>query len=126
MRSIGKNEELINELSGELNLTSCKIYKIDIYMLGENLLIEVYIKLLYSKSEDNIKLRFSQVKEYSFIYNSDYTFYNVEIYKFFKVENDVYISFDPIDEDENVSNSDQDYILSKNVEGFFISKSEGI
>jgi len=41
------------------------------------------------------------------------------------IRNSFFISFDPIDEEETISNSDQDYILRKNVEDFFVSKTEG-
>src|SRR5688572_16624817 len=121
MKNIGKNDELINLLSGDLSLLSSKLYRIDIHndaTLG--LVIELYIELLYAKTDKQIKLVFSGIEEYSFYHQQAHYFYNIEQYKFFKEDNHFYISLDPYTEDEVISPEDQDFILSTGIEGYYI------
>jgi hypothetical protein len=121
MRLIGTNDELINLLSGDLSLLSSKLYRIDIHndaTLG--LLVELYIELLYAKTDKHIKLVFSQIEEYSFYYQEARNFYYVERYKFFQEDNHFYLSLDPYTEDETISPEDQDFILSTAIEGYYI------
>jgi hypothetical protein len=118
MKLIGKNVELIQFLEGDFSLISSKISRLDIYKENEDVSIEVEIELLYSKKEKKLKLKFIDIIEYSFYYNSQYIFYNIEDYKFF-IENDiVYVSFDPFDQEVHISLEDQDFIKSKSVEGY--------
>lgn len=107
-------------VSENYNILSSNIYKILLSKNRDSLAIEVFFKLLYSKGGENLMLRFSGVEEFSFYYNSQYIFYNVESYKFFKKNNKIYVSFDPSDEDESMSSNDQDFITSECVEGFLL------
>lgn len=122
MNQIGINADLMSFLSGNLTISSSKLYKLDIAGDDNGLVIDVYLELLYSEDNNHLKLRFTDVQEYSFYYNSQHVFYNVEIYKFFINNGRVYISFDPVDEQENISVDDQDFILSKKVEGYIFQK----
>jgi hypothetical protein len=118
MKSLGKNEELIKVLSDNLSLLSAKLYKIDIYEDSEyGLTIELYLELLYAKTDKFLTLKFTGIEEFSFYHHRTYYFYNIERYKFFKIESGFYISLDPNSEDEVMSSEDQDFILSTNVEG---------
>jgi len=60
-------------------------------------------------------LKFNRVKEFLLFWNSDNIFYNVESYKLFKINNYVYLSLDPFDESNSISEKDQDYILCENM-----------
>ena len=121
MRYINKNGELINTLSGSLSLLSARLYRINIYNDANlGLLIELYIELLYAQTDKQIKLVFSGVEEYSFYHQQAHYFYYVERYKFFNADNRFYISLDPYTEDETISPEDQNFVLSTEVEGYFI------
>lgn len=119
---IGKQEEIVNKFQGEFTLLSSSLDSINIYRRDHVLCIDVKLQLAYKKGENNILLRFVDVLEYSFFYRSNRFFYNVEIFKFFKAENIFYVSFDPVNEDENMSDEDQDYIKATSVEGFLNSQ----
>lgn len=126
MKKIGVNEGLIEYLVGEFTLLSSKISRIDMHTINYALLIDVYIDLLYSKNEKILKLTFTGIEECSLYYKSSYDFYNIERYKFFKSNNYYYISFDPYDEIEEISSDDQNFILSRNVEGYLFASKEEI
>ena len=118
---IARNGELINRLNDKMSLTSSKIKRIDIHKKDEALQIDIYLELLYNKDQNNLMLRFIGIESFFFLYQSDYFFYNVEIVKFFHTNsNQIYISFDPINENEIVDSDDVDYIISAEVEGYFI------
>jgi hypothetical protein len=121
MLIIEKQEELINKLQGSLSLISSRLLKIIVYKQNELLCIDVEAELIYKKHDNKILLKFIDVTEYSFFYTSNRFFYNVEIYKFFKTRDLFYISFDPIDEIEMISEDDQDYIKAHSVEGYILN-----
>lgn len=122
MKYIASNENLIDILKNDLSIISAKIYSINIYKTIDDVLsIDVNLKLLYANTKDTLLLRFIDIKEYSFFYHFDYFFYTIEIVKFFFEESKVYISFDPIDETNVISENDQDYIISKSVDGYFVT-----
>lgn len=121
MEYIGKDEALLGTLSGDLSLLSSKLSGIHVSRNDESeVVIELYLELLYAKQKNSLKLVFKIIKEFSFYYNQNYNFYNVERYKFFKEGEDFYISLDPNNEDDTISSEDQDFILSKHVEGFLL------
>lgn len=120
MNFIAKNEELIKKLGGKSSLISSTINAIHVLKDRDAVIIEVDFTLMYNNTNNEIKLRFLDVQEYLFYYNSDNIFYNIERLKFLKLNTDIYICFDPSNEEERRSEDDQDYILSKDVEGFWI------
>ena len=120
MNFIAKNEELIKKLGGKSSLISSTINAIHVLKDRDAVIIEVDFTLMYNNTNNEIKLRFLDVQEYLFYYNSDNIFYNIERLKFLKLNTDIYIRFDPSNEEERRSEDDQDYILSKDVEGFWI------
>ncbi|RAJ83329.1 hypothetical protein CLV59_103293 [Chitinophaga dinghuensis] len=121
MLYIDKNEGLINYLSGKYSLISSKLYRMDIYNDAKSdLIVDLYFELLYTPVNSRIKLTFTEIEEYSFYHHRSNYFYNVERLKFLRKDNFMYLSIDPYDEDQNISIEDRDFILSKNVEGYFI------
>ncbi|MGN6395783.1 MAG: hypothetical protein ACTHMI_09475 [Mucilaginibacter sp.] len=86
----------------------------------DGLVIEAEFELLYDPGSV-LRLRFTEIKEYSFYWNSRFSFYNVETYKLIKKENLFYVSFDPEDETLlDISGNDQDFILFGGFEGYYI------
>lgn len=121
MEIIETQDRLLNILSGNLSLVSSRLTKVCIYDEDNRLCIDVGLELMYNRKGNNkILLKFIGVEEYSFYYSSHRIFYNVEIYKFFKSGELFYVSFDPVDESEVVSDDDQDYIKAKSIEGYFV------
>ena len=114
-----KNNDLLNSFSEKFNLLDSIVSKILIFLDNNNdLTIDIYLKLSYPKNM-NLQLKFHGIKEYSFYWNDNYIFYNIERFKFHKEKNLFYISLDPDGEDEVISSSDQDYILCETIEGLF-------
>src|SRR5438477_4237576 len=107
MELIGKNEILIETLQVNLSLTSSQILMIRIFNLADKLYIDMEIELLYAADKKRIALSFIDVQEYSFYHSPNHYFYNVEIYKFFETNGQFYVSFDPVDESETISDEDQ-------------------
>ena len=126
MRFIGKDDVLFEILKKDIKIISSSIIRIDVFKQGFDLIIEVDIKLLYSKDK-YIKLRFGGIKEYSFYFNSNHIFYNVESYKLIKDNNLFFISFDPENEMSlSASDNDQDSILCSSFEGYFLDLREQV
>jgi hypothetical protein len=119
MTYIAKNEELLNYLTGDKSIISAKISRFDIFYADYKLNIDVYMALLYSKDEKQLKLQFQNVSEYGMFWTSDHHFYYIERYKFFKCDKGFYISFDPVDEKLEINTDDNDFILSSNIEAHF-------
>jgi len=117
MSTIGKNDELLKYLSlHKLYILDSELFKIDIFEKGNTPSIELYFKL--SNKSKLLKVKFTNVKEYSFYYRSDHYFYNVERCKFFKKDDLFYLSVDPYNEAEEINDEDQDFILCNEIEGY--------
>lgn len=99
----------------KFSVFSANIYKINISK-DEYLTINVYLKLMYPRGK-YLNISFLKVKEYSFSWNENYIFYNIETLKFFKKDDLFYISFDPDGSDDTISKNDQDFIISESIEG---------
>ncbi len=115
--TIIKDDELISILTGNNSLISATVEGFEIFKSDYDLNIDVHIKLLYSKTNPHLILKFKQVLEYSFFHSSDQDFYYIESYKLFKSDKGFYLSLDPFDETENIHLQDQDYIIAKSIEG---------
>jgi hypothetical protein len=121
MKLIAKNDQLIAALTDTETMLDGKLTRLNIYEdLKIGLIIEVYINLLHSKKQNEIVIRFLEVEEYIFYYSNSSYFYYIERCKFFASANKYYLSLDPYDEKEVVNQQDQDFILSKSIEGYRI------
>ena len=98
-------------MSGQLD-------SINIYRRNYILYIDIDVSLLYAAR--NCRITFVDVQEYLFYHTADRYFYNIERFKFFKSGELFYISLDPFEEDLSVDERDQDFVLSRGVEGFFL------
>jgi hypothetical protein len=123
MEYINRNEELLTQSVPErYYILDSLITRFDIYFENEQLYIDVYFSLPYSrfKADKTLKFHFIGVTEYEFYWNDKFNFYTVERYKFFKSEKGFYISFDPYDESEIILDEDHNIIFCNEVEGYFI------
>jgi hypothetical protein len=116
-----RNDSLVELLQEDNSLISGKIIKIEIKS-EKFLSISITLELMYSKQFKWAQLKFVNVEEYLFYYSKEHIFYNIERYKFFRcLDGRFYISLDPADENEEISEEDQDFILSLEVEGLLYS-----
>lgn len=121
MEFLGKNEGLLKRLIDKLTLLDGRIQSITFYNDKNGLLvITILLEILYYKEKSQIKLVLNDIIEYSFYYQSQYSFYNIEWYKLRKVDDYFYLSLDPSDTTDERSYDDQDFIACGNIEGYLI------
>jgi hypothetical protein len=122
METIYKNDELLQLTKGTYYIHDSLVSRFDIYRQDYQLQIDVYFNSEdpRSKKGKKLKIHFTDIIRYQFLYSNNYHFYNVESYKFFKSENGYYMSLDPFDASEDISEEDEDLILCKNIEGYFL------
>lgn len=119
MQLICSDEKLIARFLGENSLLDGKIEKIEIFDVDSSVCININFDMRPSSDYQKVQFKFSGCKGYSFSYSDDYYFYNVELLKFFQGEDGLfYISFDPCDETEAISDEDQDFILCRGVSAY--------
>ncbi|UZT99074.1 hypothetical protein ODZ84_05765 [Chryseobacterium fluminis] len=107
----------------ENSLVSTKIESVSLDKdeLGE-LKIQITISGFSKKSKFlKITLLFSDIIEFKFYYSNIYNFYNIENFKLLHLTNQIYISFDPDNVNNNISEDDSDFILAKKLELFTIT-----
>ena len=124
MTLLAENDSAVSNFSGNRSILSGSLLKVEIYSEAGTLIVDLVLKLLYSQEHPSFKLRFLNVKEYSFYHSSDHIFYNISNYKFFRIDEFFYLSLDPEDEKASRSTNDSDFILSKTVQAYSISLSE--
>ncbi|WP_131539555.1 hypothetical protein [Pedobacter nototheniae] len=117
MEKIGEDENVIHYLVNDLSLISSRLK--DIIITGSDGNVRISITFLLSRINADVVLVFHNVYEYSFYHNNKYDFYNVEYLKFFKKNERIYLSLDPAD-GSNISDDDNDFILSESIEGFIL------
>jgi hypothetical protein len=123
VKYIGKNEGLLNFLTGEkINILDAEISRFGIYYEDYQLKIDIYMTLTKSHSQNDreLKLQFQNITECCLYHNSDHHFYCITNYKFFKCDKGFYISFDPYEEISEIQPEDNDFIISKEIEGSFL------
>jgi hypothetical protein len=118
MEKTYKNEALLELTRGSYYIHDSSVSRLDIYQ-SDQLNINIYFNSIV-KHAKQLKIHFSGIIRYQFLYNDSHHFYNVERYKFFKTEDGFYLSLDPFDESEEISENDEDLILCTNIEGHFI------
>jgi hypothetical protein len=113
---IYSDEKLIARFLGNNSLLDGKIGKIEIFSSGLSVCVNMIFYMRSSSDYQKLQFRFVGCKKYSFLYSEEYYFYDVELLKFFQTEDGLfYISFDPCDEIEVISDEDQDFILCREV-----------
>jgi hypothetical protein len=124
---VAKNEEVFSKLSFDNSILDSKVNKIEIDQSGSSMDIKVEFELMREKANySKIVILFKNVIEYGFYSTNAYLGYVARL-KFFKSpdQNYFYISMDPVDENENISEMDQDFIKSTEIECYsLITKTE--
>ena len=94
----------------DFSLLSSRITKYVVYEDDGLICMDLYFRLVYPKGL-LLKMTFKDVKEYSFYWNSNYYHGIIENFKYIQHDGLHYISFDPDEEVDAVSEADQDFIL---------------
>lgn len=111
-----KDLEALNFFSNEHTLISSSLTQINIYEEDYKLIVELTFKLLYAKKKNIVKIKFIEVKEFSFDHDSSYYFYNISNLKLYTNDGFYYISLDP-DETIAMRSPDDNYlVLSRSIE----------
>ena len=121
MEKIAEGADLISLGQDRFRILDRLINKISIYTFEYNVIVEIYFDTLFDSGQ-KIMLRFKEIQEYGF-YNSSESKINlhyVERYKFFITDGLYYFSYDPYDEEEKIDERDNDFVISKVVEGYII------
>ncbi len=121
MRAIGADESLLQYLTGNNSIISGVVHRIisDLSNRSSSC-VEIYIELLYAKSDAQILIRFKDIQAFDFIYDSSCHPYYIERFKLFRTDVGFYCSLDPYDEMETMDDRDRDKIVAKSMEGFII------
>ena len=72
-------------------------------------------KTISSWSYNRDTIEFNEIINYSLNLSDSTDFYNVESVKFFENDSSFYISLDPYDENETISDKDNDFILAQKI-----------
>jgi hypothetical protein len=117
MDLISENNKIFENNLEQVNILNSKLLSIKIYAHeADGVCIELNFHNDYIKVNPMIKLIFKKVLSYSFYHESGYSFYNVESFKLLALTNNkFYLSLDPFDEKEEVSEEDQDFIIAKHI-----------
>jgi hypothetical protein len=128
MKLIASDMELIKKLTNENSILDSMLEKIVIQKDDDDILfIDLVLNMRSSSKYKKIVIRMKDVAEYGFYYSSEYLFYYIERFKFFKrKDNAFYISLDPEDDSDEISESDQDFIVSNKIIGYELIEDKAI
>jgi hypothetical protein len=119
MELIEKDEALFDLLKDvTVRILDAEIVRINIFTESIGTLC---IEIDFKYRDQNLRLKFSGIKEYSFYHNDTYLLRYVECFKLIKVDGFFYLSLDPEDEfSQSPNDNDQDLILCKSIEGYYV------
>lgn len=119
MQKIISNDDILSFLQGKNTLRDSELMSFEMKNINGELAIETFLNLRPDAEFKEIKLKFYEVLECAFYYSANFTFYNVEAFKFIKLENGFfYLSLDPDEKIIGASKFDQDFIKAKHIELF--------
>ena len=117
MKLIKNNPQIADNAIENISLISDSLLSISI--CNEKDLLNVSLRISSFYRSEILILKFINVMEYSFYYNNRYSFYNIESYKVLQTtDNHYYLSLDPCERIDGISENDQDFILSERLEIF--------
>jgi hypothetical protein len=106
----------MNDLIKEA-IWDAKIYRFSVYEDDAgHLSIDVFLESQRPDHPKYLKLLFKDVKEYAFSWTGKYYFYYIGSYKYLRHNSLYYMSFDPDNEDDAISENDGDFILCSKVD----------
>jgi hypothetical protein len=119
MKQIASDAELVDVLVGHNSILDAVMTYLSIYEEHDQLTVCMEFEMRPKSDFEKIRLKMLGVSEYSFYYKDDNVFYNVERIKFFVTrEGKFYLSLDPVDDSDDVSDEDQDFVFGEHVVAF--------
>ena len=121
MREICRDGEVIRLFSGRNTLRDSTVRKLSISAAGrtdEDPVAEVVLEMPPGRDFSSVLLRFAGVSGFTFHFDNRFVFYNVESVKLLAIETGYYLSLDPADESDTVSEEDEDVVCASNVVAF--------
>jgi hypothetical protein len=122
MKQIGTDLALIKALKENNALLDAKM--IDMNFSTENTgnaMVQLDFEPRQGSYKEKLRLEFRGIKEFTFYYDETTAFYYVERYKLFHTaDGDYYLSMDPYDEEENISEEDQGIVRAKKIVGILL------
>ncbi|QEM11163.1 hypothetical protein [Mucilaginibacter rubeus] len=123
MKYIAKDDELFDLLKKfQVRILDSNILRINIFTQNHQLFIEIDFEPIKGEI---FRLKFYDIREYSFYHNRNHHFRYVENLSLLKSDGLFYFTFDP--EDERlmaISENDQDFILFGGFEGYFLGQND--
>jgi hypothetical protein len=112
---IGK--DVISFFAGKNSLLDAKLTSLCIRDVDGGIVLYLDFKARNGAQYQDAHLTFSGVIEFGFYHSDEFTFYNVESLKFLTTTDGAfYLSLDPDESREEISEADQDFIKAKFVE----------
>ena len=109
-----RNKDVFDFFNDKQTLLSSSVKRLEFENRNEGLVIRINFLLQYPKGK-LIAIEFNEIINYSLNLSDSTDFYNVESVKFFENDSSFYISLDPYDENETISDKDNDFILAQKI-----------
>jgi hypothetical protein len=120
MRQLGTGSALIKELKGNNALLDAKMIGMN-FSTDPSDAVQLDFEPRQGSYKEKLRLEFREIKEFAFYYDDTSTFYYLERYKLFPTaDGDYYLSMDPYDEEEMLSEEDQGIIRAKEISGILL------
>ena len=114
MKTEIRNKDVFVFFNDKQTLLSSSVKRLEFEDRNEGLVIRINFLLQYPKGK-SIVIEFNKIINYSLNLSDSTDFYNVESVKFFENDSSFYISLDPYDENETISDKDNDFILAQKI-----------
>lgn len=123
MKLIGYNSDIINYLVNDLTLLNATLKSFKKHEIEGSPAISILFELAYTNAD--VMLTFTDVFTNGFEGNPASEPYQIDSCKFYHIGSKIYFSADPDESEEGfegISEDDNDFILSKNVEGYLFEQ----
>ena len=115
MNKVNKNQEALSLFNENLSLISATVSSMFLYLRDSGLCIEIDFVLQYPKGT-KLRMRLLDIKELNINYDDPVMFFTITSIKFFAFNECYYLSLDPYDNNEVVSDMDNMVVISPEVE----------
>jgi len=122
MRQLGTGSALIKELKGNNALLDAKMIGMNFSTdPSDHFAVQLDFEPRQGSYKEKLRLEFRDIKEFAFYYDDTTAFYYLECYKLFPTaDGDYYLSMEPYDEEEKLSEEDQGIIRAKEISGILL------
>jgi hypothetical protein len=119
MKYIASNETLVTHLSNDSRIKDYRVYRFKVFENNyKQLVVEVYLKILDKELQNHIKIRFTDVREYSFCYKDTDYLYHIEELKYLKEKAMFCFSFNLVNVPQPILLNNRNFIFATGIESF--------